>query len=170
MIHFLRGVFQTRSNVIVFQIGKIFEDFCLTHSSRQQIQDIPDPDTHPSHARASSALLRVESDPRVHDSMLTRGLSQVKITFFESFGSFLIISQPPTRWLEANLRYGVRGVREGRYLHPPTSKYQRESHSRNFLSSRSESDAESLPTTCLISEASMVAICPLIPLCTFSPA
>lgn len=48
--------------------------------------------------------------------------------------------------------------------------HQKESHSRSFWSRRSESDGESLPTTCRIRAASMVAICPLIPLGTFNPA
>lgn len=54
---------QAGPNVVGFQVGEILQNFFRRSPKRQHLQYIDDADTHPANARASVALLRIDSDP-----------------------------------------------------------------------------------------------------------
>ena len=62
MIQFLRGVFETRANVIRFEIGIVFENLRLGHPGGQQVEHVLDANAHPTDARPSAALVGIEGD------------------------------------------------------------------------------------------------------------
>jgi hypothetical protein len=55
-------VLQTGSDVIEFQIGEILKDLRLAGPARKHFEYVLHPDTHPSDAGTSSALLRVKGN------------------------------------------------------------------------------------------------------------
>ena len=62
MIQFLRGVFETRANVIRFEIGIVFENLRLGHPGGQQVEHVLNANAHPTDARPSAALVGIEGD------------------------------------------------------------------------------------------------------------
>ena len=86
MIHFLRGVFEARPDVIGFQVGKIFKDFALRHAGGQQIEHVLDPNTHPPNARPSAALVGIEGDAfhKSHVRHLTLRVAFLKHSFIQA--------------------------------------------------------------------------------------
>ena len=64
MIHFLRGIFEARPDVIGFQVGEVGENFAFRHIGRQQIQHVFDADAQPPDAGTSAALVGVEGEMR----------------------------------------------------------------------------------------------------------
>lgn len=81
MVNFLGRVLEAGSNVLGLEVRKVFEDFCLGHPRRQQVEHILHADAHASDARPPTALLGIEGDSiRVlhgDDLKAGRGLSQI---------------------------------------------------------------------------------------------
>jgi hypothetical protein len=66
MVRLCCGKGQTGADVFLLQVRKIREYFDFAHPGGHKIEDILDPDAHAADARATAALVRIESDA-VHD-------------------------------------------------------------------------------------------------------
>ena len=53
---------QAGRDVLVFEVGQLFENLLRRQASRQQVEHIGDADAQPPHARSSTALSRIDGD------------------------------------------------------------------------------------------------------------
>jgi hypothetical protein len=60
---------QTGADILTLEIGKIREYFGLANTSREEIEDILNPDPHAADARATAALVRIKRNA-IHDDNL----------------------------------------------------------------------------------------------------
>jgi hypothetical protein len=57
------GVFERRSNIVRFKVGKISEYLFFRSTAGEHVEDVFDADSHPANARTAATLTRVRGDP-----------------------------------------------------------------------------------------------------------
>src|SRR5271169_2943578 len=62
VVHFRSREFEAGTDVLRFQIRKVFEDLLFGHAGGEHFEHILHPDAHPANAWATAALLGVEGD------------------------------------------------------------------------------------------------------------
>ena len=86
MIHRLRCKIEAGFNVLAFEVGIVGQNLIFGCAGREQFQHIDDPNAHPPNARASAALVGIESDARkqfrIHGGRLRAPRSFASASFF----------------------------------------------------------------------------------------
>lgn len=62
MINATASIQKTRLEVVRFQIGHLIQNLRGIEARGKKVENVPDADTHPAHARTASALLRINGD------------------------------------------------------------------------------------------------------------
>ena len=91
MIALSGSVVEAGLNVGRLEVGEVFEDFGLGHTSGKEIEHVLDPDAHPTNAGTSPALIGVECNAIGHGGNLAGLGSGVKRVWMVPDSWFLVL-------------------------------------------------------------------------------
>ena len=62
MVNATAGIHEARLEIVRLQIGHLIEDLRGVEAGGKKVENVTHADTHPAHARTTSALLRIDCD------------------------------------------------------------------------------------------------------------